>query len=209
MKKLLIILLLLLFSISGYSQNGGQYFENNVIIVKVIGYSNGEYIFSVINKQGCAARIRTKADQDAAVDIVVGAGDSIWITVPRPQGVEILFRAKAETFCISNPDMGWLEIKITLTVLSLLENKNIPLFRENDTYKISLKNNILKSEFLTPTYQIILMYDILGNKLLYQKNYVRKYYEINLSPYLKPGINFIKVIIENNNYSNILFKVVK
>lgn len=209
MKKLLIILLLLLFSIIGYSQNGGQFFENNVIIVKVIGYSNGEYIFSVINKQACAARIRTKTDQDPAVDVVVGAGDSVWITVPRPQGVEILFRAKAETFCISNPDMGWLEIKITLTVLSLLENKNIPLFRENDIYKISLKNNVLKSEFLTPTYQIILMYDILGNKLLYQKNYVRKYYEINLSPYLKPGINFIKVIIENNNYSNILFKVIK
>jgi hypothetical protein len=209
MKKLLIILLLLLFSILGYSQNGGQYFENNVIIVKVIGYSNGQYIFSVINKQNCEARIRTKADQDPAVDVVVQSKDSVWIFVPRSEGVEILFRAKAETFCISNPDMGWLEVKLNLAVLNLFLTPFIYIYRESDIYKVILKNNVLKSEFPTSENQIVLIYDGIGNRLFYQKSFVRKQYEIDLSSHLKLGLNFIRVVIENRQYSNFLFKVVK
>jgi hypothetical protein len=209
MKKLLIILLSLLFSILGYSQNGGQFFENNVIIVKVIGYSNGQYIFSVINKQTCEARIRTKADQDPAVGVVIGAGDSTWITVPRPEGVEILFRAKAETFCISNPDMGWLEIKITLTVLSLLETPYVTITNHNVANQVVLINNVLISKFTVPHLQFIYVYDVVGNKLFYQKSYVHKQNEINLFPYLKKGINFIKVVTENKIYNTYLFKIVK
>lgn len=209
MKKILTILILLLFSILGYSQNGGQYFENNVIIVKVIGYSNGQYIFSVINKQNCEARIRTKADQDPAVDVVVQSKDSVWIFVPRSQGVEILFRAKAETFCISNPDMGWLEIKITLTVLSLLETPRVIITNYNVTDQVVLINNVLISKFTVPHLQFIYVYDIIGNKLFYQKSYVYKQNEINLFPYLKKGINFIKVVTENKIYNTYLFKIVK
>jgi hypothetical protein len=209
MKRILTILLCLLFSIIGYSQNGGQYFENNVIIVKFIAYSNGEYIFSVINKQECTARIRTKADQDPAVDVVINAGDSVWVSVPRPQNVEILFRAKAETFCVSNPDMGWLEVKLNLGVLDLTITPFIHIYRESNIYKVILKNNILKSEFPTPENQIVLIYDGIGNRLFYQKSFVRKQYEIDISSHLKPGLNFIRVVIENRQYSNFLFKVVK
>lgn len=209
MKKILTILILLLFSILGYSQNGGQHFENNVIIIKLIGYSNGEYIFSVINKQTCTARIRTKVDRDPAVDVTINAGDSVWINVPRQQGGEILFRAKAETFCVSNPDMGWLEIKLNLTVLSLLQTPDIIITNYNLINQVSLINSVLVSKFTVPHTQFIYVYDVIGNKLFYQKSYIHKQSEINLFPYLKNGINFIKVIIENKIYNTYLFKVVK
>lgn len=208
MKKSLIILLLLLFSILGYSQNGGQFFENNVLIVKMISYSNGQYVFSIINKQTCEARVRTKADQDPAVDVIVNAKDSILTTVLRPRGGEIVFRAKAETFCVSNPDMGWLEIKINLASLSL-ENSNGIILNYTKQNEILLINNVLISKFIISHTQFIYIYDIIGNKLFYQKSYIDKQSEINLFPYLKNGINFIKVIIENKIYTTYLFKVIK
>ena len=97
MKKFLIFTLLCLLSFFGYSQNGGQFPENNVIRVEYLGYFNGNHTARVCNKQTCEARIRTKADQDPAVDVIVPANGCVIVTVSRPTSASVLFRAKAET----------------------------------------------------------------------------------------------------------------
>ena len=210
MKRIIILLLLFFVSKFTFSQNGGQFFENNVIYVRLIAYSEGNYIFTVKNKQNCVAIIRTKADTDPAVDYVVNPNDSVWVYIPRPPLTEIKFRSKAETSCISNPDMGWLEIVTILGVLSLNETNIIRPIRMPSTYKVSLVGEVLKSDFGNLSdKQIIVVYDGLGRILFKHSSLVIKRNEINLSNYMARGINFICVYIENKTYDYYLFKVIK
>jgi len=119
MKSFLISTLLCLFTLLGHSQNGGQYFENNVIKVEYLGYQGGSHLVRVCNKQTCKARIRTKVDQDPAVDIQVPANSCLVLSINKPSTLPIVFRAKAETACIRNPDMGWLELELPLEALPI------------------------------------------------------------------------------------------
>jgi hypothetical protein len=210
MKKFLILTLLLLSSFFGFSQNGGQFFENNVIRLTVIGYSNGQYIFSVFNKQTCTATIRTKADTDQAVDYNIPPGDSILIFTTRPSLTQIKFRAKAETACVSNPDMGWLEIVTTLGTLNLVENNHITIVRGPNTYFVSLVGGVLKSNFGSLSEnQHIVIYNISGLILYQRKSFVKKTDQIDLNFCLRPGLNFVRVFIDNKFRDNFTFKVYK
>ncbi len=201
MKTHLITFLLLLISNFSFSQNGGQFFENNVIRINYLGYSNEQHTFIVCNKQDCEARIRTKADQDSAIDIIVRALECETVYVARPTNINILFRAKAETACITRPDMGWLEINTSLVVLSLNETNVIKPIRSSSTYKVSFVGGILKSDFgnLSDN-QITIIYDGVGRILFKHRCWVKKQYEINLNDFLVRGMNFISVYIENKTY---------
>ncbi len=210
MKRILILFLLFLVSKTTFSQNGGQFYENNVIYVRLIGYVNNNYIFTVKNKQSCTATIRTKIDNDPAVDYVVNSNDSIWVYIPRPPFTEVKFRSKAETACISNPDMGWLEVTTSLGVLSLNENNIIIPIRTPNTYKISLFGGILKSDFGNLSdKQTVIIYDGMGRTLFTQRILVVKKHEINLNNFLTTGLNFISVHIENKTYDHYFFKVIR
>jgi hypothetical protein len=212
MKQFLIFTLLCLLSFFGYSQNGGQFPENNVIRVEYLGYFNGNHTARVCNKQTCEARIRTKADQDPAVDVIVPANGCVIVTVSRPTSASVLFRAKAETSCPSftNPDMGWLETTFINGVLNLTENNIIRIVRGPNIYNVSLIDGILKSDFgnLSEN-QHILIFNISGVKLYDRENFVSKKDQINLNPYLKPGLNFVKVLINNKFYDIFTFKIIK
>jgi len=212
MKQFLIFTLLCLLSFFGYSQNGGQFPENNVIRVEYLGYFNGNHTARVCNKQTCEARIRTKADQDPAVDVIVPANGCVIVTVSRPTSASVLFRAKAETSCPSftNPDMGWLETTFINGVLNLTENNIIRIVRGPNIYNVSLIDGILKSDFgnLSEN-QHILIFNVSGVKLYDRENFVSKKDQINLNPYLKPGLNFVKVLINNKFYDIFTFKIIK
>jgi hypothetical protein len=212
MKKFLIFTLLCLLSFFGYSQNGGQFPENNVIRVEYLGYFNGNHTARVCNKQTCEARIRTKADQDPAVDVIVPANGCVIVTVSRPTSASVLFRAKAETSCPSftNPDMGWIETTFINGVLNLTENNIIRIVRDPNIYNVSLIDGILKSDFgnLSEN-QHILIFNVSGVKLYDRENFVSKKDQINLNPYLKPGLNFVKVLINNKFYDIFTFKIIK
>lgn len=209
MKKI-ITFILLIISLLSKGQNGGQFFENNVIRVNYLGYSNGKHTFLVCNKQNCEARIRTKADQDAAIDIIVKALECETVYVARPTNINILFRAKAETACITRPDMGWLELNTTLLTLPLIETNYIFVDRGPNKLEISIKNGVFKSSFTNTYYtQTIRVYNLNGKKLYENKTLVEKIYQIDLNSRLENGINLIEVVIETSKLDRFLFKYFK
>jgi hypothetical protein len=212
MKHLLFFILLFFTSVFVKGQNGGQFPENNVIRVEYIGYFNGNHVAKVCNKQNCEARIRTKAEQDRAIDVLVPADSCITILVPRPTSTAILFRAKAETSCrnCTNPDMGWVEINFAFEVLNLSDDNPIRIIKEENKYQVSITNGILNANFGSfSEYMNVMVYQINGYKLYDKKHFVNKNNLINLNEYLRPGLNFVKVFIHNKTYDSFLFKVLK
>jgi hypothetical protein len=198
MKQFLIFTLLYLLSFFGYSQNGGQFYENNVIKVEYLGYFNGNHTARVCNKQNCEARIRTKADQDPAVDVIVPANECTIVTIARPTSAAVLFRAKAETSCPSftNPDMGWLETTFINGVLNLVENNNIVVIHGSNKLEMSIVGGILKSSYGTLNYiEHIRIYSITGNVKYDEVTFARRIHTTNLNNYLKTGLNIIEVVI--------------
>lgn len=208
MKKFLITTLICLLSFIGFSQNGGQFFENNVIRINYVGYSNGQHTFIVCNKQDCEARIRTKADQDSAIDIIVRALDCETVYVSRPTNVNILFRSKAETACITRPDMGWLEINTGLGVLSLNNTPMIIFIRENQKYKVYIDRGFLNFDFGSLIENVnISVFDNNGRLTFSQRNQVKKTLSINTNLFLSNGLNYVKVHIQNKFNDHYLFKI--
>jgi hypothetical protein len=209
MKKMFTFILLIISLLSN-AQNGGQFFENNVIRVNYLGYFDEKHTFTVCNKQNCEARIRTKADQDPAIDIIVKALDCETVYVTRPTNINILFRAKAETACITRPDMGWLEINTTLLTLPLIESNYIFIDRGQNKLEISIKNGIFKSSFTNTTYtQTLRVFNLSGKKLYENKCLVEKTYQSDINSHLVTGINLIEIIIETNKFDRFVFKYFK
>jgi hypothetical protein len=209
MKKI-ITFILLIISLSSNAQNGGQFFENNVIRVNYLGYSSGLHSFTVCNKQECEARIRTKADQDVAIDIMVKALGCETIYVARATSINILFRAKAETACITRPDMGWLEINTTLLTLPLIESNYVFIDRGKNKLEISIKNGIFKSSFTNTTYtQTLRVFNLSGRKLYENKCLVEKTHRSDINSHLETGINLIEVVIEASRFDRFVFKYFK
>lgn len=209
MKWLFLILFSFLFCF-GKSQNGGQFFENNVIRINYLGYSNEQHTFIVCNKQDCEARIRTKADQDSAIDIMVRALECETVYVTRPTNINILFRVKAETACITRPDMGWLELNTSLVTLPLIESNYVLINRGPNKLEISIKNGVFKSSFTNTNYtQTLRVFSLSGKKLYENRVIVEKTYQSNVNPHLETGINLIEVVIESNKYDRFIFKYFK
>jgi len=198
--KTFITALLMLFSLMAGAQNGGQFYENNVIRVEYVGYLNGNHTFKVHNKQNCEARIRTKADQDPAIDVQVPPNSHVLVSVARPTPASILFRAKAETFCISNPDMGWLEINTALVPLSLNEkaeekiveqNKGIRIFYNAGYLKVATNNNL-------SYIQTVEVFDMSGFKRYYKSFLMSKNSMLYLHDQIRLGMNFISVRLDRS-----------
>ena len=200
MKHFLILTLLLLTSVFAKAQNGGQFFENNVIRVHYLGYDSGTHTFKVVNKQNCEVRIRTKADTDAAIDIVVAAGDSFYVNVFRGNPSNVKFRVKAEVSCpdFANPDMGWLELNTAGFILPLDETE-YQYIREKQYMKVQLQNSRYlnietnNSKHYNLTVQVI---TLTGARLFYSKSRLHKNANIDLG-YRHSGFMLIRVTIED------------
>jgi hypothetical protein len=213
MKNILILILSLLFSLNIFAQNGGQFFENNVIRLGYVGYSSGTHTFKIVNKQNCEVTIRTKADNDAAIDVIVSNGDSVYVNVFRGNPANIKFRVKAETSCpnFTNPDMGWLELNTSIFTLNLVESNNITIIRGPDKLNLLLNNGILKTSFGSRSYsQEIKIYTILGNIIFCDLIFVKRFNQTDLNYYLKSGLNIIEVtIVSGVRTDKFLFKYLK
>jgi hypothetical protein len=190
----------MLFSLIAGAQNGGQFFENNVIRVEYVGYFNGQHTFKVHNKQNCQARIRTKADQDPAIDIQVPPNSHVLVYVTRPTSASILFRAKAETFCISNPDMGWLEINTALTPLSLNEDISESRNELNRGISVTYKVGYLRvaTDNRSNYLQTIIVFDATGFKKYYKSFIMSKSSVLYLHDQIRLGLNFISIRLDRN-----------
>jgi hypothetical protein len=203
MKRILTILLFLLFSIVGYSQNGGQFFENNVIRIQYLGYSLSKHSFKVVNKQVCEARIRTRAEQDPAVDIQVIANDSSVVQVSRPTPQAIIFKAKAETSCVSNPDMGWLEINTGRLPLPLNEDTKQQI-QEKRGILVKLSRGVLTvttNDNITYN-QTVEVYSVNGIKYYYKSFRMNKNSVLDLHNQIRLGLNFISIRLDRDGIVN-------
>lgn len=96
-------------------------------------------------------------------------------------------------------------------VLPLEEKKYITITRENQKTNVTIDKGIIKTKTENNLLerQTISIFDESG-KLLYQNtNNVKGFSEIDLNRYLSPGINYIKVNIENKKYDQFIFKILK
>ena len=208
--KTVIALLLSLLSLAATAQNGGQYFENNVIKIQYLGFVDGAHIFKICNKQSCTARIRTRVDQDPVTDIQVAANDCVQASVIKPIGPNLLFRAKSETSCISNPDMGWLEINTALVTLPLIESNSVIVVRGPNEFRASVSNGVYRSSYTNRDYlERITVYNIIGQVKYKTTTLVKRRKTINLDKYLQTGLNFIDILIETNKPEHITIKYIK
>jgi len=210
--KSILILLLIIFNLNSYSQlsNGGQFNENDAIRVTYFGFTSGTHTFKVNNKQVCDAILRTKIDNEPDIDFQVNTNDSFFVNVFRQTLDNVKFKVKPETRCDNKTDIGWVELNSAGFVLPLVENNLIRFIRGKDEYKVSLRDNILISDFGSLSEkQTIIIHNINGYRTFFTDVFVRKKLEINLTSYLKSGINFITVLIHNKVKDNFTFKTYK
>jgi hypothetical protein len=201
--KTVITALLMLFSLIARAQNGGQFFENNVIRIQYLGYSSGKHSFKVVNKQACEARIRTRAEQDPAVDIQVIANDSSVVQVSRPTPQAIIFKVKAETSCVSNPDMGLLEINTGRLPLPLNEDTKQQI-QEKRGILVKLSRGVLTvttNDNITYN-QTVEVYSVNGIKQYYKSFRMNKNSVLDLHNQIRLGLNFISIKLDRDGIIN-------
>jgi hypothetical protein len=193
----------MLFSLIARAQNGGQFFENNVIRIQYLGYSSGKHSFKVVNKQICEARIRTRAEQDPAVDIQVIANDSSVVQVSRLTPQTIIFKVKAETSCVSNPDMGWLEINTGTLSLPLNEDTKQQI-QEKRGILVKLSRGVLTvttNDNITYN-QTVEVYSVNGIKQYYKSFRMNKNSVLDLHNQIRLGFNFISIRLDRDGIVN-------
>lgn len=180
MKKLFLFVLLIISSLFLYSQNNGQFFENSVIRIEYMGYSDTYHLFQVTNKVDCENKIKVNRDNQFE-DYIVPPNSSIVIKFYAISASTIVrFKVKREggPTCGSNPDNGWVELQSGDVTLSLSDNIKIISYSKT-------KNNKIK-----------IVFKVLDNKNI-------KEFRIKTS---KNGNNFkvIKIVpVKNTNYYEI------
>jgi len=116
MKKLLLFVMLLL-SLFGYSQNGGQLNENNVLRIEYVGYNAGSHIFKIINKVNCDLGVKIDKVGGTSSQIMTSLQETI-ILITAPQTPQVTLKVKRESGanCKQNPDNGWVELQSTVVL---------------------------------------------------------------------------------------------
>jgi len=116
MKKLLLFVMLLL-SLFGYSQNGGQLNENNVLRIEYVGYNAGNHIFKIINKVNCDLGVKIDKAGGTSSQIMTSLQETIvLITAPQTPQVNLKVKRESGANCRQNPDNGWVELQSTVVL---------------------------------------------------------------------------------------------
>jgi hypothetical protein len=116
MKKLLLFVMLLLY-LFGYSQNGGQLNENNVLRIEYVGYNAGSHIFKIINKVNCDLGVKIDKVGGTSSQIMTSLQETIvLITAPQTPQVNLKVKRESGANCRQNPDNGWVELQSTVVL---------------------------------------------------------------------------------------------
>lgn len=136
MKQLLILLLSVLISTAGFSQNGGQYFENNSVKVTVIAKSNGYYA-GVTSKQSCISDFKVAYTTTTTINLPANGYGEVFLGTNFTGKVKV----KAETQC-GNTDYGWVEASLSLVPLTFVGNPIVSYDKTTDYVfiKIAITN---------------------------------------------------------------------
>jgi hypothetical protein len=92
-------------------------------------------------------------------------------------------------------------------VLDLEETRYIVINRDN-SLSINIVNGVLITKNIKPHKQDIIIYDLSGRTLYRSEMFIRKDNRLDLNPYLKSGINLVRVVIDNN-INTYIFKYIK
>jgi hypothetical protein len=125
--------LLLMVSVSAYSQNGGQYPENNNIKLVYQGKVGSSYATKIVNKKDCPVTVKVEYN-NVFNDITMPANGSHSFDM----GPVILDGVRAKTIQVNcgAPDNGWIESSLTAMPLKFTRvwferdqyNKNAGVF---------------------------------------------------------------------------------
>lgn len=109
MKKLLFVILSSLLSLFGFSQNGGQINENNVLKINYISYINGTHSYVLKNKLNC--QVLTKLDKNNNfTEHMLQPLEELNISIPGNLSVNFKAKKIQGAECITAPDAGWVEL---------------------------------------------------------------------------------------------------
>jgi hypothetical protein len=102
--------LMLMVSVCAYSQNGGQYPENNNIKLVYQGKVGTNYFTKVINKKGCPVTVKIEYN-NVFTDVIIPANGFYSYNM----GGIILDGVRAKTIQVNcgAPDNGWIECSLT------------------------------------------------------------------------------------------------
>lgn len=120
MKKILLlsVLLIALFSVPALSQNGGQYNENNLVKVVLTAKTPTELKFTLSNKQTCVASYIVDYGTTNFTITMSGNIDTVIAVTIIANAQKFKVKTTGAT-CVSQPDMGWVEIDIANALQAL------------------------------------------------------------------------------------------
>jgi hypothetical protein len=115
--KTVLLSLMLMCSVFCYSQNGGQFNENNVLKIDYVGYSNGNHVFKIINKVSCDLGVKIDKMGATSSQLMTPLQETV-VLVTAPQSPQITLKAKRESGanCRQNPDNGWVELQSSIVL---------------------------------------------------------------------------------------------
>lgn len=129
MKKILSFFAALLFTISSFSQNGGQANQNSVLEIQYIAFANGNHIFRVYNKQNCPVSAIGKVGNNPDTSFIIPPLSWDTLYVPGTISSYVKVKAKSTNFCNNMPDMGWVETDTRQLIFLPIKFKSINAVR--------------------------------------------------------------------------------
>ena len=110
--KTILLTVMLLGSLFGYSQNGGQCNENNVLKLEYVGYSANAHIYKVTNKVNCQLGIKIDKPGGTSSQTMMSLQETlVLITAPQTPQVNLYIKRESGASCKKNPDNGWIELQ--------------------------------------------------------------------------------------------------
>lgn len=140
--KHLIVTLLCAIAFTSYSQNGGQYPENDNIKFQYVGKVGADYFTNIVNKKSCELTVKTEYNH-AFTEVTVPANGSYAFNM----GTNVMpLKAKTVQVNCGSPDNGWIEFKLIATPLTFKsiyfqrdiydKNKGVLIFETADMVNV-------------------------------------------------------------------------
>lgn len=109
MKRLLLLLIVMLWTLLVNAQNSGQSSESSSLKLELGGTYNYKAVVKATNKQSCIANVKFDHNGQTIIKPIPAFGsDTILVTLP-----DCIVKAKPMTNCgDANGDMGWVEINL-------------------------------------------------------------------------------------------------
>lgn len=169
-------MVMLMCSLLGYSQNGGQNNENNVLKLEYVGYNANAHIYKVTNKVNCQLGVKIDQPGGTSSQTMVGLQETlVSITAPQTPQVNLKVKRESGASCKQNPDNGWVELQSSIVlpvkfgkiIASKVSDNSIKIQFESEE-DISISHYDVKISYDAKTYKkVVVLFPngVVGHKL--------------------------------------------